>query len=127
MNRHLAIRILAALIGIRAVTNFWKTGGGHMGFVLFGLRLESSWSLVAGLLMGLFMMAYVVAAWTRRRVAIPMGVAYAIYATLNIVLFPIVTGLGDISPLAYFGFALAGIGVSWGMVFLLRSGKDELT
>ncbi|HYB99676.1 MAG TPA: hypothetical protein VEC57_11160 [Candidatus Limnocylindrales bacterium] len=126
MNPTLVLRILAALVAIRAVTNFFKAGGGNLGFVLFGWRLGPTASMIFGPAFAIFMLVYVWAAWTKRSVALPLGIVYAVFATLNIVLFPFVTGIGEISPLAYLGFSIVGIGVSWGMVLLLRSMYREL-
>ena len=67
------------------------------------------------------MLAYAYGLWSRRPFALPLGIAYAIFATFNIFLFAYFQGIpAPYGAPGYAFFALVGIGVSWGAVVLLR-------
>jgi hypothetical protein len=115
------LRICAVLIGVRALTNVFKPFGAGSGLVFFGKLLTGTANLILAPLVGIFMLVYVYGIWQQRRFALPMGIAYAVYVTVNIVVFPI---LQTVPP--QFGmpgmlvFAAVALGVSWGTVWLLR-------
>jgi hypothetical protein len=89
-------RILAVLIALRGLTNFAKPFRG--GFVIF----------------------YAFGLWHARPWARPLGIAYAVWATLNVVLFYLVEGVPpQFAPWMYAVFAAAGIAAPWLAVWLL--------
>lgn len=128
MDRGLvALRVLAVLIGLRALTNVFKPFGAGSGLVLFGALLTGWANAILAPLLGVFMLIYAYGLWNERRFALPMGIAYGIFVVLNLALFPLVHGLANnLPPLAYVGFAIIGAGVSWAAVWMLASRKDRL-
>jgi hypothetical protein len=51
----------------------------------------------------------------------PLAVGYAVFASLNIILFPIVSGLhAPVTGGRYVVFAVGGLAITWGAVALLR-------
>ncbi|HXJ33544.1 MAG TPA: hypothetical protein VMS22_05830 [Candidatus Eisenbacteria bacterium] len=118
------LRVLAILIAVRGIGNLLKRFGTGSGLVVFG-RLLPRETLLAPLL-GLVMLAYAYGLWTRRAWALPLGVAYALFATANLALFPVVTGLppGITMPM-YAVYVVAGIAMSWGAVVLLQAARTS--
>ncbi|TME76701.1 MAG: hypothetical protein E6I48_04075 [Chloroflexi bacterium] len=125
---------LALLFGLLAVSDLAKPleaslgGGLRPGFVLFGHRLSGPANAVVGPLFGLYLLVYAAGIWRVRRWALPMGVVYAAYVIVNLILFT----LRDPEPMregVLFGaiYALVAIGVSWGAVWLLSQQRDVLT
>ena len=113
------LRILAALIGLRGLVNLAKPLGAGSTMVFFGQRLDISNPL--GPLVGVFMLVYAYGLWTKRPFAVPMGIGYAVFATLNVVLFYAFQGLPEgFNPLGYAAFAAIAIGVPWAAPLLLR-------
>ena len=113
------LRVLAVLIGLRGLVNVVKPLGAGSGMVFFGalLPIQSLWGPVIGVLM----LAFAAGAFLRRPWGVIVGVIYSIFATLNLILFPIVTGLeNNLSPIQYAIFAVGGIAIPWGAVILLR-------
>jgi hypothetical protein len=118
----LALRIIAVLIALRGSTNVFKPFGSGSAFVFFGQMLPHT--SVLGPLVGIFMLIYAYGLWTLRGFALPMGVAYAVFATLNIVLFYFYNELpAGWGPGAYLLFALVGIAVPWAAVVLLQRAR----
>jgi hypothetical protein len=112
-------KLLAVLIGLRAATNLGKPFGG--GFVVFGRLMHGAAATVVAPLFGLGMLVYAVGLWQARPWARPLAIAYAVWATLNVVLFPLVEGVpARFTPAAYLLFAVPGIVGPWLAVWLLR-------
>jgi hypothetical protein len=123
------VAVLFALLAVQNVTKAMGMGGEQAGFVLFGERLAGTANALAGTACGLYLLAYAASMWTMRRFALPMGIAYATYVTLNLVLF---TVRNEVPPGAgYLAFAVAyssiALLVSWGTVYLLVRHGDELS
>jgi hypothetical protein len=122
-----ALRLLGVLMAFRGAGNLLKRFGTGSGMVVFG-RLWPPDSPVA-VLVGLVMVAYGWGLWTRAAWAVPLGVAYALFATANLVLFPLLTGLPpSIAPWMYGVYVVAGLALAWGAVWLLvraRSPSDR--
>jgi hypothetical protein len=113
------LRVCAALIGLRGVVNLFKAAGAGTAMVAFGYTLPPD-SLLAPLI-GAVMIALAVGLWTRRPWALPLAVGYAVFASLNIVLFPLVSGLQPpVTGVRYLLFAVGGLAITWGAVGLLR-------
>jgi hypothetical protein len=112
------LNILAVLFAGRGVMNLLKRFGTGSGFVFFGRLLPPDTPLA--LLVGVAMIAYGWGLWRRAGWAIPLGVAYAIFATANLLLFPVYEALRPPITLWMYGiYAVAGIAMSWGSVWLL--------
>jgi len=116
----IALRILAALLGFRGALNLVKSWGAGSGMVFFGKMLPIT-TIVAPIV-GVYMLLYSFGLWTKKTWALPMGYAYAMFATLNVILFPLVEGLGpEIQGWRYIAFGFLGIGLPWAAVLLLRA------
>jgi hypothetical protein len=127
-----ALTILAILFAILAVTDILKPfhlEGPTTGLVFFGKRLSGTPDAILGPVLGIILLSYAVGIWRMRRYALYLGYAYAIYVTVNLVLFsmrnpPPASRDEMIFGLVYIVFALA---FSWGTAILLRRHKGELT
>lgn len=111
-------KTLAVLIALRGLTNFGKPFGG--GFVILGRLMHGFASTVVAPVIGLVMLVYAWGLWQARPWARPLAIAYAIWATLNVVLFPLVEGVpARFEPWMYALFAVPGIVGPWLAVWLL--------
>lgn len=130
-ERDRTLTIFASLFGLLAVSNLLKPlqlGGAQTGFVFFGERLTGTANAVAGPIFGLFLLAYAGAIWTRKRIAVPMSHAYALYVFLNLVMFTMRTETPGGIGYAIFGivYSIVALGVSVGAAITLTRRKAEL-
>jgi hypothetical protein len=123
--------LYTALFAVLAVSNFLKPlrlGGAQTGFVLFGERLAGTANTVAGPLFGLYLLLYATAIWRRDPIALPLGIAYAVYVVANLVLYtarnPRPPGAGYLVFMVV--YAAVAIGVSAGAVALLARERAAL-
>jgi hypothetical protein len=116
-------RVLAALIALRGLTNFAKPFRG--AFVIFGRLVEGGVvTTVVAPLVGAAMLVYAWGLWHARDWALPLAVVYAVWATLNVVLFPVIEGVPrQFEPWMYVLFAVPGIVAPWLAVWLLGRGR----
>lgn len=113
-------RIVAVLIALRALTNLGKPFSSAAGFVVLGRLRHGVASTVVAPVFGVAMLVYAWGLWSRRAWARPVAVAYALWATANVVLFPIVEGVpARFAPATYLLFAVPGVVVPWLAVWLL--------
>jgi hypothetical protein len=124
---------LALMMGLMAVSNFWKPVAQRMapesnaGFVFFGTRLHGAANAVIGPLFGVLLAAYAYGAWTHRRWVAPLAVAYAGYVIANLILFTLIAPADQRPPLlGMIAYAAVAIGVSSGGAYYLWSRRDEL-
>jgi hypothetical protein len=104
-------RVVAVLIALRALTNFGKPFVAGSRFVVVGHLMGGVASAVVAPLFGLAM----VRPWAR-----PGAVAYALWATVNVVLFPVFEPIPTrFPPWSYALFAVPGVAVPWLAVWLL--------
>jgi len=123
----LVLRVLAVLIGLRALTDVFKPLGAGSGLVFFGKLLTGTANLILAPLLGLYMLVYAVGIWNMRRFALPMGVAYAGLVIINIVMFPLLQGMPPgFSSGAYVAFGVVAIGTTSGAAWLLNARKASL-
>jgi hypothetical protein len=133
-KRGRALTVFAILFGILAISNLLKPlqlgGDQQTGFVFFGQRLGGTANAIAGPLFGLYLLVYAAGIWGMRRFALPMGIAYAAYVIINLVLFPFRTPPPPGAGVGYqvFGavYAVIAIGVSGWAVRLLQQRRAEL-
>lgn len=122
--------MFAVLFGILAVSNLMKplAIGSQTGFVLFGKRLSGFPNLIFGPLFGLYLAVYATGIWGMRRRALPLGILYAIYVVLNLILFTVRTPQEQGSGALIFGlvYMTVAIGVSSGAAWLLWRRQNEL-
>lgn len=129
--RGTALTVLAILFALLAISNLSKPLqlNSEQGFVLFGERLHGTANAVAGPLFGLYLLVYAAGIWGLRRWALPMGVAYALYVTVNLVLFRLRT-TPPADTVGYQAFvvvyAVVALGCAWGAVHLLRQRRAAL-
>jgi hypothetical protein len=114
-------RILAVLIALRAATNFQKPFSDTSAFVILGKLMHGVATTVVAPLFGIVMLVYAWGLWQGRAWARPLAVVYALWATANVVLFPIIEGVpSKWAPWMYSIFAIPGILIPWLAVWLLR-------
>ncbi len=131
-KRSTALTFLAILFAILAVSDILKPlhlEGPTTGLVFFGKRLSGVPNAIVGPILGIFLLSYAAGIWRMRRYAMYLGYAYAIYVTINLVLFsarnPPPASRGEmIFGIVYIVFAIA---LSWGTAVLLRRSKGDLT
>jgi hypothetical protein len=115
-------KALAVLIGLRGLTNFGKPFSQRAGFVAFGKLTHGVGATVVAPLVGLVIVVYAWGLWQKRPWARPLGVVFALWSTLNVLLFPLVEGVpSNIAPALYALFAIGGIAGPWLAVWLLRA------
>ena len=112
-------KILAVLIALRGLTNFAKPFRG--GFVVFGRLMQGGVATtVVAPLVGVAILVYAYGLWHARPWARPLGIAYAVWATLNVVLFRVIEGVPQqFEPWMYVVFAVPGVVAPWLAVWLL--------
>lgn len=114
-------RVLAALIGLRGLTNFGKPFGMGSGFVVAGRLMHGFAATVVAPLFGVAIVVYAWGLWRARPWAFPAAVAYALWATVNVVLFPVFEPMPQgVGAGAYAVFATAGIVGPWLAAWLAR-------
>ena len=122
---------LAILFAILALTDILKPlhlEGPTTGLVFLGKRLSGTLDAILGPLLGIILLIYAAGIWGMRSYAMYLGYAYAIYVTLNLVLFsarnPPPASQGEmIFGIVYIILALA---FSWGTAILLSRRKADL-
>lgn len=115
-------KFLAVSIVLRSLTNFAKPFIAGSRFVVLG-RLVGGWvSTVVAPLFGVAMVAYAIGLWNDRPWVRPVAIAYAIWATVNVVLFPYFESVPvRFSPWMYVFFAAPGIVGPWLAVWTTRA------
>jgi hypothetical protein len=130
-QRGRVLTIFAVLFVLLAISDLLKPfgfEGSETGFVFLGRRLSGSANAIMGPLFGIFLLIYAFRIWRMKRSALVMGYAYAAYVIINLTLFnlrnPVPPGIGYL----IFGivYAIGGIGVSCGAVYLLRQRRAVL-
>ena len=120
--------VLFVLLAIEDILKPLHLEGPTTGLVFFGRRLSGVPDAVLGPLVGVFLLIYAAGIWRMRRYALYLGFAYAIYVTINLVLFtatnPVPTSRGD----QVFGivYSILALVLTWATAILLSRHKDEL-
>jgi hypothetical protein len=113
------LRALALLFAFRGIGNLLKRFGTGSGLVVFGHLLPQD-TLLAPVL-GTLMLIYAYGLWREAGWAVPLGIAYAVFASANLILFPVFTAMPPaITPWMYGIYVVGGIAMTWGAVWLLR-------
>lgn len=123
-RRGTALTVLAILFAILAVSDILKPlhlEGPTTGLVFFGKRLSGAPNAILGPILGIVLLIYAAGIWRMSRYALYLGYAYAIYVTINLILFsarnpPLTSRSEMIFGIVYIVFALA---LSWGTPVLL--------
>jgi len=131
-RRDRVLTTLAVLMALLAVSDLFKPigqaaqPGGSAGLVFFGTRLHGLANAILGPLFGLFLAVYAWALWNRRRIAVPIAVAYGAYVPVNLVLFALYPAPDSGGPLFAAVYALVAIGVSGGGALYLLTHRAAL-
>lgn len=124
------LRAFALLFGLMALSNAIKpfAYAADIGLVFFGNRLTGTANTVGSLAFSALLATYAVSIWREKRPALPIGVAYAIYVIVNLVLWNR-NRPDDAEAPAIFGlpYLVAAIGVSSGAALLLWRHRARLT
>jgi len=127
--RRVVLRSAALLFASIALSNLLKPFAytETVGFVLLGQRLTGTPNVVAALAFTAFLAVYAQSIWAERRRALPLGVAYAVYVVVNLVLWNFRKPAGTVTPLAFMlPYLVAAIGVSSGTAYLLWKERSRL-
>jgi len=93
--------------------------------VVFGRLMHGVWSTVVAPLLGVAILVYAWTLWQARPAARPLGVAYAIWSTVNVLLFPVLEAMPpSVTPAKYAVFAVAGIVGPWLAAWLATKGPQ---
>jgi len=122
---------MAILFVVLAITDILKPfhlEGPTTGLVFFGRRLSGVPDAIVGPLVGIFLLVYAVGIWRMLRYAIYLGFVYAIYVTLNIVLFTVTNPMPTDRPDQIFGivYSILAIVFSWATALVLNRRKADL-
>lgn len=123
------LRICGILFCLLAFSNCTKfiEASPHQGFMLFGMRQHGLPNLFWGWVFGIYLAIYGVGILRKRAWALPMGIAYAIYVVLNLILFTIrMPEEAWARPIFGLGYIIVAVGVSSGAVVLLRRNRAAL-
>ena len=126
-----ALTVLAILFAILALSDILKPlhlEGPTTGLVFFGKRLSGTPDAILGPLLGIFLLIYATGIWQMRRYAMYLGYAYAIYVTVNLVLFSVRNPSPASQSEVVFGivYIIGALVLSWGTAVLLSRSKAGL-
>lgn len=124
------LKMFAGLFALLAVSNLLKPLqlSDDIGFVLLGQRLDGTANMVAGPLFGIFLAIYAAGIFRLKRYALPMGMAYAGYVILNLVMWNFRMPEGAESTLLFgLAYTSVAVGVSSGAAYLLWRNQDTLS
>jgi hypothetical protein len=120
-----ARQLVAVLIALRAVTNLGKPFRPGAAFVMLGRLRRGIAATVVAPLFGIAMLVYAALLFRGHPAARPLAVAYALWATVNVVLFPLLEGVPpQFGPWMYAFFAVPGVVVPWLAVLLAKPSRD---
>ena len=121
--------ILLVVLAIEDVLKPFHLEGPTTGLVFFGRRLSGMPDAILGPLLGIFLLIYAAGIWRMRRYALYLGFAYAIYVTINIVLFTATNPMPTQRPDQIFGivYSVLAITFSWATAIALNRHKADLS
>lgn len=123
------LRTFALLFALMALSNLLKpfAYSPTTGFVLLGQRLSGTANAIVAPAFAAFLAAYAYSIWTERRIALPLGVAYALYVPANLVLWTFRKPPGATNdPLFVISYLIVAVGVSAGAAILLFRRRRQL-
>jgi len=126
------LTILAILLALMVISNLHKPFAHHPGegFVFFGTRLSGTANKIVAPIFAAFLAVYVYGILAMRKFALPLGIFYAAYVILNMLLFVVKyhgTAVTQEHSWAYLvPYPFVAIGVSSGAAWLLYRRKDDL-
>lgn len=123
------MRSFALLFAWMALSNTLKpfAYSAETGFVLLGHRLAGTPNTVAALTFAALLAVYAASIWQERRIALQIGIAYAIYVAANLVAWNFFKPAGSEAPLIFaLPYLASAIGVSSGSAYLLWKHRERL-
>jgi hypothetical protein len=127
------LTIFAILFALMAISNFSKpfSHQAGVGFVFLGTRLSGVPNMIIAPIFGIILAVYVYGILAMRKFALPIGVIYAAYVIINMILFLAKyrgTAVMQEHSWAYLiPYPFVAIGVSSGAAVLLYRRKTDLT
>jgi hypothetical protein len=126
-GRGKALKIFAVLFVLIAISNLSKPfSGGRAGFVFLGTRTEGIENAILAPAFGIYQLVCAAGIWRRKRYAVPMAWAYAIWVPINMALFTMKTPQNWGSPIFGLCYAAVAIAVTWGTAILLTRRRASL-
>ncbi len=131
-SRGATLTIFALLLALMAISNFSKPFSHHagVGFVFLGTRLAGVPNMIIAPIFGVILAVYAYGILAMRKFALPIGIFYAAYVIVNMILFvakyhgtPVMQehSWGYLVP-----YPFVAIGVSSGAAVLLYRRKGDL-
>lgn len=124
------LRSFALLFAWMALSNTLKPFAydAATGFVLLGERLSGMPNTVAGFAFAALLAAYAVSIWRESSLALKLGIFYAGYVIVNLVLWNFRKPEGSDAPLLFaLPYLVSAIGVSSGAAYLLWRHRERLS
>lgn len=124
------LRSFALLFALMALSDALKpfVYTPETGFVLFGQRQTGTANTVAALTFSTLLATYAASIWAEKRVALQLGVAYALYVLANLILWNFRKPEGTETSLAFaLPYLVSAIGVSSGAALLLWRHRARLS
>jgi hypothetical protein len=130
-RRSSALTILAILFAILAITDILKPfhlEGPTTGLVFFGRRLSGVPDAILGPILGIILLTYAAGIWRMRRYALYLGFVYAIYVTINLIVYTATNPPPASQGEVIFGivYSILALVFSWGTAILLNRRKANL-
>ncbi|HEY9158543.1 hypothetical protein [Candidatus Binatus sp.] len=131
-SRGVTLTILALLLALMAISNFDKPFSHNpgVGFVFLGTRLSGVSNMIVAPIFGIILAVYVYAIIAMRNFALPIGILYAAYVIINMLLFILKyhgSAVMQEHSWAYLiPYPFVAIGVSSGAAVLLYRRKADL-
>jgi hypothetical protein len=90
-SRGSVLTIFAVLFAILALSNFLKPFhlDRNAGFVFFGMKTHGIANAILGPAFGALLVAYAIGIWRMRKWVLPIAYVYAVYVTLNLLLYTV--------------------------------------
>jgi hypothetical protein len=116
-KRGIVLTVFAVLFLLAALEDLLKPfhlEGPTTGFVFFGTRTHGVENALLGPIFGIFLLIYAAGILRMKKYAVTLGVIYAVYVTLNIVLYSVNPPPGDQpSMIMTILFVVLAIAIPW--------------
>ncbi|MFN2427276.1 MAG: hypothetical protein ABR587_12605 [Candidatus Binatia bacterium] len=125
----IALRTFALLFALMALSNALKPFAytEDVGFVLLGQRLAGAANTTAAVTFSALLATYAASIWSERQLALKLGIAYAAYVVVNLVMWSFRKPEGVETPMLYgILYLISAIGVSSGAAALLWKHRTRL-
>ena len=124
------LTIFAVLFGIVAIEDVLKPfhlEGPNTGLVFFGTRLSGTANVVMSIVLFVLLLTYAIGVWRMSKYALPLGLFYAVYVLINLVVFSVKYSDQDNgSPIFLIVFIAGAVAIPWGAVLILWRRRAQL-